>query len=121
MKITGTTRLETKKTIAELEKQYRKTKKAIWLDLAERLKKPSRKKISVNIWKIEKISGVLGEKALVVPGKVLGFGELSHKTTVIALEYSKEAKKKISEKGHALTFKEAIEKKIKPSEMAIVK
>jgi large subunit ribosomal protein L18e len=121
MKVTGPAKLETKKIIAELEKHYRKSKEAIWLDLAERIAKPRRQRVSVNIWKIEKLAKIIEKKILVVPGKVLGFGELTRPVHVVALEYSTDAKKKILEKGNAMTLREAIEKKIKPKEMAIVK
>ena len=122
MKATGPKKLATIKAICELEKHYRKTKQAIWLDLAERIGKPSRQRARINLWKIEKLSKILGKKILVVPGKVLGFGELAGETTIVALEYSADAKKKIfASKGHAFTITEAIEKKFKPKEMAIVK
>lgn len=121
MKVTGPTKLETKKIIAELEKQARKSGQALWLDLAERIAKPRRQRPVVNVWKIERLAKVLDKKILVVPGKVLGFGELSRPVQVVALEYAPDAKKKILEKGTAMTIREALGKKIKPREMAIVK
>jgi len=121
MKVTGPTKLETAKTIAELEKKYRKSRNAVWLDLASRLGKPRRQRPSVNLWKLEKLSGMLENKILVVPGKVLGFGDLTKKTRVVALEFSADAKKKISAKGEALTLRQAAAKNLKPSEMVIVK
>ena len=98
MKTTGPKKLETIKTIAALERHYRKTKQAIWLDIAERLKKPSRQRASINLWKLEKLCEIFDKKTLIVPGKILGFGEITKHVTVIALEYSADAKKKISEK-----------------------
>ena len=121
MKVTGPRKMETGRTIAELEKQYRKSKKAVWADLAVRLKKPRKQRPSVNLWKLEKLANLLDGKILVVPGKVLGFGEIRHKATIVALEFSEDARKKISSKGTALSFREAIEKKIKPNEMVLVK
>jgi large subunit ribosomal protein L18e len=121
MKVTGPTKLETKKIIVEMEKHYKKTKEAIWLDLAERIAKPRRQRVSVNVWKIEKLAKIMDKKILVVPGKILGFGELTLPVQIVALEYSADAKKKISAKGTAMTFREALEKKIKPKEMAIIK
>lgn len=113
--------METIKVAAELEKAYRKTKKSIWLDLAGRLKKPRRQRAEVNLWKINKLAKILGSKTIVVPGKVLGFGELQNKATVIALEFSGKAEEKINANGKALSFQEALEKKINPKEMVIVK
>lgn len=117
----GPRKLETAKTIAEIEKHYRKTKKALWLDLAERLKKSRRNKISINLWKLEKLARIFRGKTLVVPGKVLGSGEIKEKTTIIALECSESARKKISENGQVFTFSDAIKKGLKPSTMVIVK
>ncbi len=116
----GATKLETTKTIAALERQYRKTKVMVWLDLAERLKSGRRRRKSINLWKLEKMAKKFSGKTLVVPGKILGTGEIKEKATVVALEYSAQARKKISEKGHALNFPEALKKAIKPSTMVIV-
>lgn len=58
---------------------------------------PSRKSRIVNLYKIEKYSKE-GD-IIVVPGKVLGIGSLSHKVTVVALDFSKSALKKINNAG----------------------
>lgn len=114
-------RLETRETIAMLEKLARKTKKGFWKDIAERLKASRRKRAKVNLWKLGKLAEKFSGKTLVVPGKVLGTGEIKAKTSVVALYYSRTARQKISEKGNALTFREAIEKKTNPNNMVIVK
>ncbi len=122
MKRTGPTREKTKKTIALLEKAGRKTKSGIWIDLADRLSMPRRKRPSVNLWKLDKLAAVFPEKKLVVPGKVLAKGALGHKATVIAFEYSKEAKEKIKKAGgKALSLEEAIAAKTAGKEMVIAK
>ena len=121
MKTTGPKKLETIKTIAALERHYRKTKQAIWLDIAERLKKPSRQRASINLWKLEKLCEIFDKKTLIVPGKILGFEENTKHVTVIALEYSADEKKKISEKGKALTILEALAGKHEPKNLVIVK
>jgi len=117
----GPRKLETSKTIAGLEKRYRKTRKPIWLDIAERLKKSRRKRASVNLWRLERLAQRFSGKTLVVPGKVLGTGEIKEKATIIALEYSLSAKKKIGETGNAITLAEAVKKELKPENMVIVK
>lgn len=122
MKRTGPTKEKAKKVIALLEKTARKTKSGIWLDLAERLSMPRRKRSSVNLWKIGKVAGIFPEKKLVVPGKVLAKGMLLHKSSVIAFEFSKEAKEKIKKAGgKALSMEEAIAAKVAAKEMVIVK
>ena len=51
---------------------------------------------------------------------MLGFGQLDKAVNVIALEFSENAKKKIAEKGKALSIEEAMKQDIKASEVSIV-
>ncbi len=122
MKRTGPTKERSKRTIALLEKAGRKGNNAIWLDLASRLSKPRRQRPSVNLWKIEKLAKIFPGKSLVVPGKVLGNGQISEKASVIAFEFSTGAKEKIKKAGgKALGIDEAIGQKIAPKAMVIAK
>ena len=122
MKRTGPTKERSKKVIALLEKTGRKSKNAIWLDLATRLNKPRRQRPSANLWKIEKLAKIFKGKNLVVPGKVLGQGQIGEKANVIAFEFSETAKEKIKKAGgKAIQIEEAIEQKIAPKTMIIVK
>lgn len=121
-KRTGPTALKTKQIIALLQKTGRKEKKAIWLDIAARLQVPRRQRPVVNLWKIEKLSAIFKERDFLVPGKVLAHGRLQAKPTVIAFEFSSGARKKIIDAGGtALTIEQALQKKIKPSKIVIVK
>ena len=74
-----------------------KDKKPIWLKVAYELSRPKRKKIEVNISKIEHY-GKEGA-SIVVPGKVLGTGRLSKKVLVAAFSFSDSAKKAIETAG----------------------
>jgi len=122
MKRTGPTKEKTKKLVAMLEKAGRKGKSAIWIELAARISKPRRKRPDINLWKIEKLAKVFEGKNLVVPGKVLGFGEIGQKASVAALEFSGLAEEKIKKAGgKAMLLEEAVEKGIKPKDMVIVK
>jgi len=122
MKRTGPTREKAKIVIALLEKASRKSKSAIWLDLAQRLAKPRRQRAMINLWKLDRLSVVFPRKSLVVPGKVLGNGAVSGKLSVVAFEFSAEAKRKINEAGgKALGFEEALKQKLEPKSMVIVK
>lgn len=58
---------------------------------------PTRKKISVNVSKIDKFAKE-GE-FIAVPGKVLGFGNISKKIDVAALSFSPSAREKIIASG----------------------
>ena len=122
MKRTGPTKERTRKLVALLEKAGRKSKSAIWIEIAARVTKPRRQRPDINLWKIEKLAKVFEGKSLVVTGKVLGFGEVSQKASVVALEFSSQAEKKIKKAGgEAILLEEAVEKGIKPKTMVIVK
>ena len=81
---------------------------AVWKRVASDLEKPMRKRRVVNIYKIEKYAKDNG--VVVVPGKVLGTGDLNKKVTVAAYNFSDEAYKKIKEKGNPISIKELLEK-----------
>lgn len=122
MRVTGPTKERTKKLAAELEKAGRKSKKALWLEIAGALRKPRRQRPSINLWKISKLSKIFGDKHLLVPGKVLGYGELHGKASVIAFEFSGDARKKIAAAGgNALSIEEALAKKVEPKKIIIAK
>ena len=116
-------KLETVKLVVSLEKTARKTKKALWEDLAERLQSPRRNKVAVNLEKLNRIASTAKGKTLLIPGKVLAQGELNEKTIIVAISASEEAKKKIKAKGEFITLKEFVEKGAKAdlSKVIIVK
>jgi len=89
-----TINLEKKDIINKLYETYRLKKKNIFRRLAEILKTPSRNLASVNLSKFEKLKNVVDGSVVVVPGKVLGVGELSKKITIYAYQYSSTAKTK---------------------------
>ncbi len=94
---TGPTNPETIRTINALEKASRLAGSRIWADVAERLRKPTRSRIEVNLWKIDKYTSP-GD-VVVVPGKVLGEGRITKSVTVAALSFSESARRKIAEAG----------------------
>ena len=99
--------------ILELKKQ----KEPIFKRLASELSRPSRNRRGVNLSKIN-IHINVGETA-VVPGKVLGSGELTKKVNVAAWTFSASAKALIKTAGgRAITFKDLI--KTKPKKMRII-
>ncbi len=85
----GSTNPIKRKVIADLKKG----KNGIWKKIAEILEKPRRKEINVNLWKINKFTKE-GD-TIIVPGKVLGNGELGHKVNVAAFAFSKTANEKL--------------------------
>ncbi len=96
-----------KKTVSKLEEKGRKEDLAIWRDLAQRLKKPNRKKSPVNISKINRHAEE-GE-TVVVPGKVTGYGSLDKDINVAAFSFSKSAKEKLKETGKVMSILELVE------------
>ena len=90
----GLEALHKKKLAIFLEVQARKNKAKIWKYLKELLERPRRNKIIVNISKINKLTKE-GD-VVIVPGKVLGMGELDHSLTIAAFDFSKTAKEKLN-------------------------
>ncbi|HDD46554.1 MAG TPA: 50S ribosomal protein L18e [Candidatus Aenigmarchaeota archaeon] len=81
-----------------IEELYNKgLNRPFWKALAKALNKPRRKHIEVNIYKIEKYAKE-GDN-VVVPGVVLGEGELTKPVNIIALRFSKGAEEKIKKAG----------------------
>jgi large subunit ribosomal protein L18e len=81
---------------------------AVWKRVASDLEKPTRQRRVLNIYKLDKYCQ--DNDVIVVPGKVLGTGDLNKKVTVAAYTFSSQAVDKINAKGKALTIKELIEK-----------
>jgi len=95
-KITGPSNYYVRKLIRDLWK----TKIKIWKTVSKKLSGPRRNKIRANIYRINKKTKK-GD-IIIVPGKILGMGELDHILTIACLESSKSAKKKIESSGSKL-------------------
>lgn len=79
--------------ISGLKKQSREKQVPLWRDIALRLERPTRQCHEVNLSRINRYTK---EKDLIlVPGKVLGAGELDHQLTVAALGFSGSAKARL--------------------------
>lgn len=88
--------------IEYLKKKSVKEKVSLWKDIAERL---SKRRVAVNLSKINRHTNKSDQ--VIVPGKVLGAGDLDHPVTVAAFNFSKSAKEKIEKvKGKPITIKE---------------
>jgi large subunit ribosomal protein L18e len=74
-----------------------KTDKPVWKKVAYELSKPRRKRIEVNLSKIDEYAE--GDGILLIPGKVLGSGNVSKKVNVAAFAFSESAKQLISMAG----------------------
>lgn len=94
-KRTGPTTLELKNLVADLKTQSREKNAKIWKAIAKNLEKPTRQRCSVNISKINRYA--TENEIIVVPGKVLSQGNLNHKVTVAAYQFSQAAKDKLKD------------------------
>jgi large subunit ribosomal protein L18e len=68
-----------------------------WKAVAKGLTRPSRKEFKVNLYKISKYAKP--KETIVVPGVVLGSGEIKNAHTVVALRFSGSAVSKIEKAG----------------------
>ena len=97
MKRTGPTNPELQGLISELRKRGIEQDANLWGRIALDLERPTRQRRIVNLSKISRFSEE--NDIVVIPGKVLGAGSLSHKITVSAFQFSNGAKEKIEEAG----------------------
>jgi large subunit ribosomal protein L18e len=70
---------------------------AIWDALADKLRKSKHTRVSVNISRINRYS--TEDETVVVPGKVLGSGVLTHRVNVAAFSFSRQAREKVEGAG----------------------
>lgn len=96
-KRTGPTNILLRKTIRELRKLANKNNAPIWDYVAELLERPTRLRYETNVSRINRYTKP-GD-VVVVPGKVLGAGVLSHPVTVAAIAFSEQALRKITTAG----------------------
>jgi large subunit ribosomal protein L18e len=96
----GPTDPNTRALINALRKTSTKHDAKVWKRVAELVSRPARKRATVNIGKIGRHTQA-GD-VVVVPGKVLGSGNLPHKVTVAALNASASARSVIVGAGGSL-------------------
>ncbi|MFA5077097.1 MAG: 50S ribosomal protein L18e [Candidatus Micrarchaeia archaeon] len=86
-----------RKDLNDLIEKLQKEKKGLWKRTAQLLSRPRRKRVEVNVSKIDSYASE--GATILVPGKVLGTGRLTKKVTVAAFMFSEGAKKAITEGG----------------------
>ena len=120
MKETKTTNPELIKLIGLLKKESREKQAGIWLDIAEYLSKTRSQRISVNLGTINR--NTKRNDVVVVPGKLLGSGNLDHAVTVAAFGTSQKAKDKLATaKSKYLSIAELLEKNPKGANVKIIR
>jgi large subunit ribosomal protein L18e len=103
-KVTGPSNYYVRKLVRDLWK----TKRRIWKKVSKKISGPRRNRIEANLYRINKKTK--NNDVIVVPGKILGIGDLDHKLTIACVSSSKSAKKKIEASGSKLiTINELLE------------
>jgi large subunit ribosomal protein L18e len=96
-------------TVWTLRKASKKTKAPLWKDLERRLINSRSNRQEINLDKLSKFTKE-GD-VVIVPGKILGAGNLGHSVIVFAYSISQLASKKINEAGgQILALTDLIEK-----------
>ena len=107
MKSTGPTNYLIVKLARELRKASNQNKAQVWRKVSELILKPRRKRVEVNLSKINRYAK--RDNVIIVPGKVLAAGTLDKPVTVAALSFSKMAVLKIKATGgRVITLEELI-------------
>ena len=107
MRRTGPTNRILRLLIHDLRRSSRIHKAPAWRRVAEILARSARRRVAVNLSRIERYAR--NGDIIVVPGKVLGGGVLKKNVTIAAFSYSSTALKKIVASGSkALTIHELL-------------
>ncbi len=118
-KRTGPTNPLLKKLIQELKIKSIEKKSPFLKEISKKLNKPRRQRVEVNLAHIERHTKK--NETIIVPGVVLGYGELSKPLTICAWRFSKPAKERIlKSKGKVLTIEELVEKNPKGTNVKIL-
>jgi len=83
--------------IQKLKEAGRTNEAPVWRDIAVRLEGPARNWAEVNISRLDRYASE--NETVVIPGKLLGSGEIAKKLTVAAYRFSGQAKDKIQKAG----------------------
>ena len=97
MKRTGPTNPILQNLVQELKKRSSEQSINIWKRVANDLERPTRQRRVVNLSSLSRHTKE--DEIVVVPGKVLGAGDLGHKITISAFQFSNGAKEKIEKAG----------------------
>jgi len=118
-KRTGPTNPYLKQLIENLKKKSFELNAPIWKTAAEKLEKSTRKRIEVNLSKIERYAN--NGDTVIVPGAVLASGQLTKSVNVAAWRFSSTAIEKIKKsKGKILTIEELVQENPKGSNVKII-
>lgn len=102
-----------------LANQLRKAKRPVWTRVRELLLQPKRREVEVNLRKLDQVTAA--NDVVVVPGKVLALGKLTHPLTLAYVDASKPALEGLKEsKSTAVPLSEFLEKNAGAKNIKIV-
>ena len=105
--------------IQHLKDAGRTNEAPVWRDIALRLEGPARNWAEVNVGKVNRYAGE--NETVVIPGKLLGAGEIEKKVIVAAYRSSGQAKEKIEKAGgKSISIEELVAKNPKGSRVRIM-
>ena len=106
--------------IERLKRHSYENKAPIWKDTASRLSKPRRSWAEVNISRISRYAKK--DEVILVPGRLLGSGNIDKSVTVASFHSSETARRKITDSGAViLTIEELMNKNPKGSRVRIMR
>ncbi len=98
------------------------TKEKSWFALAKILSGGSRTHAAYNLSEISNADGVKDGSVVVVPGKVLGQGQITKKISISALSFSSSASEKLKKSGvEASTIFDQIKKNAKAQAVVVIR
>jgi large subunit ribosomal protein L18e len=120
MRETKTTNPQLIELISLLRKESREKQAGIWLDVADYLAKARSQRVAVNLSKINR--NTKRADVVVVPGKILASGTLTHAVTIASFEVSDAAKAKLeTAKAKYITIPDLLERNPKGSNVKIIR
>ncbi len=121
-KRTGPSNPLTRALTVRLDKHGKSSQENAYRVISELLTVRTRGRAEVNLAHLNKMATAHPTKIFVVPGTVLGNGELTQTLHVAALRFTGSAQTKIAHaKGKAYTLNELMEQKIPASKLVLVK
>ncbi|MEZ0247954.1 MAG: 50S ribosomal protein L18e [Thermoproteus sp.] len=116
---TGPTNIQLRMLIRFLKKAAKSNDAPIWAYVAELLSKPRRQRAAVNL---AKLNGLVNDgDVVVIPGKLLGYGDLQKRVTIAAVGASKRAVEIVLKSGGQLvSIPELIKKNPKGSNVKVI-
>lgn len=116
---TGPTNPQLRALIRFLRKAAKENRARIWRYVAELLSRPRRRRVAVNLSRIDRVAN--DGDVVVVPGKLLGGGSISKRVTVAAWRASKSAiEKVVNSGGEVISIAELVRRNPRGSNVKIV-